>query len=170
MLSKFLYVSFLPPFFLCFSGFLGFLVFSFPSGFSGLAITWLTHYCWSCDRNSVHWLMFDIILHLVTDQVSGDVRGGGQYDACWCWTYLNMYITVTVIEITPQYFAWSYFFVSLGFGFLFLMLPDWLLLWIQIWINHNLVMRSSLTPFQVGLNCTFWEIFITYADIYFPWL
>jgi hypothetical protein len=107
---------------LCFSGFLGFLVFSFPSGFSGLAITWLTHYCWSCDRNSVHWLMFDIILHLVTDQVSGDVIGGGQYDACWCWTYLNMYITVTVIEITPQYFAWSYFFVSLGFGFLFLML------------------------------------------------
>jgi hypothetical protein len=27
---------------------------------------------------------FDIILHLVTDQVSGDAIGCGQYDACFC--------------------------------------------------------------------------------------
>lgn len=91
----------------------------------------------------------------------------------WCMLVLNISEHVHYCHCHWNHssvFCLVLFFVSLGFGFLFLMLPDWLLLWIQIWINHNLVMRSSLTPFQVDLNCTFWEILITYADIYFLWL
>lgn len=66
---------------LCSSFSLGFLVFSSLSCFvqHTSIMAEFSHYCQSCDSNSLHWLMFDISPHplLETDKVSGDVMVGG---------------------------------------------------------------------------------------------
>lgn len=66
---------------LCSSFSLGFSVFSSLSCFvqHTSIVAEFSHYCQSCDSNSLHWLMFDISPHplLETDKVSGDVMVGG---------------------------------------------------------------------------------------------
>ncbi len=53
------------------------------SGFLGL--TEFYHYCQSCDRNSIHWLMFDINCHqlLAADEVIGNVVVHGSWTCIW---------------------------------------------------------------------------------------
>jgi hypothetical protein len=50
-------------------------------------------YCQSCDRNSIHWLMFDINFHqlLAADEVIGNV------------VVMNMHMTVAVVQIVPKF-------------------------------------------------------------------
>jgi len=59
-----------------------------------------SHCCWSCDRNSVRWLMLDIDVHPLpgAGEVSGDVMVGDQYHTYFCWRSMIMYMTIATVQ------------------------------------------------------------------------
>jgi hypothetical protein len=108
LLFEFFFVLFLLLLLFCiFFLFFGYLIFTFSFRFCWASQHhgWVFCYCQSCDRNSEHWLMFDIDLHplLGADEVSGDLIFGGQYHRCYCWRSLNMCVTIAVVQIAPQF-------------------------------------------------------------------
>jgi hypothetical protein len=82
------------------------LVLSFSISFLDLASVMAesSAYFWSYDRNLIHWLVFDITGHpfLGTDAISANVMVSGHYHICCCQRSRNMWMTVTVLQITPQ--------------------------------------------------------------------
>jgi hypothetical protein len=93
--------------FFVFFFFFGYLIFTFSFRFCWASQHhgWVFCHCQSCDRNSEHWLMFDIDLHplLGADEVSGDLMVGCQYHRCYCWRSVNMCVTIAVVQIAPQF-------------------------------------------------------------------
>jgi hypothetical protein len=59
-----------------------------------------SHCCWSCDRNSVRWLMLDIDIHPLpgAGEVSGDVMVGDQFHTYCCWRSMIMYMTIATVQ------------------------------------------------------------------------
>jgi hypothetical protein len=75
-------------------------------------MTEFSHSWWSCDRNSVHCVNFDITLHLLlgTDEGGGGVMVVGQYCTCCRGRSLSMCFTAAVVQTAPEVF-------SFGIGF-----------------------------------------------------
>jgi hypothetical protein len=75
-----------------------------------LGMTEFYHYCQSCDRNSIHWLMFDINFHqlLAADEVIGNVVICGSWTCIWLLLLFKLCLSFILLSF------WS--------------LADWLLL------------------------------------------
>ncbi len=125
----------------------------------------VSHYCQSCDWNLV-WLNLDINLHLFpgADGVSGDVMVGSHT----CWRFINMHMTVAVIQTALSSFVFGLISPALStvVGFP-LIHACWLVHVMFSSVNyHNLIIKSFFNYFQVDIIESMKTFSVLY-DVYF---
>ncbi len=104
-------------------------------------------YCKPCDRNSVCWLVFDFNVGNWWNQWG--CYGRWSMPCVLLLKVLHMHVTLAVIQSALHSILWSFFVFSLGWGFLCFMLAACCWFFCQIWNISDLIMWSSVNPFQV---------------------